>query len=269
MAENSQFAMKPIRILLAIAAIVIFSFNFIPNASALNLPECVLSDCNCSDFASQPEAQAVFDLFKEDVFNLDGNGDGIVCTSLPGAVKTPQKEVSAETSQTSVCTVVSGSIYDGDTMRVDCSGEELRIRFACIDAPEKAQDYGIEARDYLRSLLKEAGDRVKVAPITTDRYDRTVAALYVDRGSGWELLQRLQVLGGTAWGYEEYKDTCPEWEAIASAQMQAKAGNKGLWASPKAIPPWEWRRLNRFFVTNLNTKRCHRLGVQVTKFIEH
>ena len=70
-------------LLLAICAIAIFSFSFISNALALNLPECVLSDCNCSDFATQEEAQSVFDVFTEDFFNLDRNNDGVVCTSLP------------------------------------------------------------------------------------------------------------------------------------------------------------------------------------------
>ena len=71
-------------VMLCIACLsTIFSFSFIPNVLALNLPECVLSDCNCLDFATQEEAQAVFDVFAKDFFNLDRNNDGVVCTSLP------------------------------------------------------------------------------------------------------------------------------------------------------------------------------------------
>jgi endonuclease YncB( thermonuclease family) len=45
--------------------------------------------------------------------------------------------------------IKEGSIYDGDTLRViSSSNEELKIRFACIDAPEKNQEYGIESRDF-------------------------------------------------------------------------------------------------------------------------
>jgi micrococcal nuclease len=46
------------------------------------LPSCVNSDCNCSDFRSQAEAQRVFDAFPGDHFKLDRNRDGIACESL-------------------------------------------------------------------------------------------------------------------------------------------------------------------------------------------
>jgi endonuclease YncB( thermonuclease family) len=51
-----------------------------------------------------------------------------------------------------LCTVKPGSVYDGDTLRVLCDRSELKIRMCGIDAPEKDQPGGIEARDYLRSL---------------------------------------------------------------------------------------------------------------------
>jgi hypothetical protein len=41
---------------------------------------------NCSDFATQAEAQAWFDDYYPycgDVANLDGNNDGVACESLP------------------------------------------------------------------------------------------------------------------------------------------------------------------------------------------
>jgi endonuclease YncB( thermonuclease family) len=46
--------------------------------------------------------------------------------------------------------VVPGSIHDGDTLRVRSSkGEILKVRFACIDAPELKQPLGEESRNYL------------------------------------------------------------------------------------------------------------------------
>ncbi|WP_088894791.1 thermonuclease family protein [Leptolyngbya ohadii] len=50
-----------------------------PAQPAANLPACTNSDCDCSDFASQAEAQRVFNLFPGDPFRLDGDGDGRVC----------------------------------------------------------------------------------------------------------------------------------------------------------------------------------------------
>ena len=40
-------------------------------------------DYNCSDFATQPEAQAVYERCGTDINRLDGDNDGIVCEALP------------------------------------------------------------------------------------------------------------------------------------------------------------------------------------------
>jgi competence protein ComEC len=44
---------------------------------------CALSDCNCSDFATQAEAQTCLDADPSDPFGLDGDNDGDACESLP------------------------------------------------------------------------------------------------------------------------------------------------------------------------------------------
>lgn len=47
-----------------------------------SLPSCMNSDCNCSDFRSQAEAQRVLEAFPGDRFRLDRDRDGIACESL-------------------------------------------------------------------------------------------------------------------------------------------------------------------------------------------
>ena len=44
--------------------------------------------------------------------------------------------------------LVPGSIYDGDTLRVTDGSKEIKIRLCGIDALEKDQPMGIEARDH-------------------------------------------------------------------------------------------------------------------------
>jgi endonuclease YncB( thermonuclease family) len=74
--------------------------------------------------------------------------------------------------------VVANSIHDGDTLRVRSSdGQVLKVRFACIDAPELKQPLGEESRNHLRSFINEAGGKVKLQIIETDRYGRSVAEL--------------------------------------------------------------------------------------------
>lgn len=42
-----------------------------------------VADTDCIDFATQEQAQAVYDADPSDPFNLDPNGDGIACSALP------------------------------------------------------------------------------------------------------------------------------------------------------------------------------------------
>lgn len=53
------------------------------SSSTADLPDCVNSDCNCSDFATQADAQAVLDAFEGDPHGLDRDKDGVACESLP------------------------------------------------------------------------------------------------------------------------------------------------------------------------------------------
>ena len=47
-----------------------------------DLPTCTQSDCDCSDFATQQEAQRVLDAFPDDRYKLDGDGNGLACERL-------------------------------------------------------------------------------------------------------------------------------------------------------------------------------------------
>lgn len=112
-----------------------------------------------------------------------------------------------------LATVVIASCYDGDTCRTS-TGE--RIRLACIDTPElsgsKAKPLQAKAaRDHLRHLV--AGRSVAIKRITTDRYGRSVAELYVD---GTNVQQRL-VSARHAVVLRRYAHQCP-WALKACEQ---------------------------------------------------
>ena len=97
------------------------------------------------------------------------------------------------------------SCYDGDTC-TSSTGE--RIRLACIDTPElrgkRAEPVlAKEARNYLRELV--VGRKVTIRRITTDRYGRTVAELFLD-GSN---VQQQLVASGHASIYWRYANQCP------------------------------------------------------------
>jgi len=139
--------------------------------------------------------------------------------------------------------VVPGSVYDGDTLRVRSpKGEILKIRFACIDAPELKQPMGEESRNHLRSLLNRGGNKIKVEPITVDRYGRTVAQLWNSYG----LLQSQMAISGMAYGYDQYKKDCPNWSAVQSTESQAQKERLGVWSLPNGGErPWDYRKSKR------------------------
>lgn len=54
-----------------------------PKVKSADFPSCVNSDCNCSDFATQAEAQRVLEAYPGDPFKLDRDKDSIACETLP------------------------------------------------------------------------------------------------------------------------------------------------------------------------------------------
>jgi micrococcal nuclease len=79
-------------------------------------------DLNCSDFATQPDAQAVLNSDPSDPNGLDADGDGIACESLPGgssgsstASSGSGKAASAGASQSSSSSASGSSGASGST----------------------------------------------------------------------------------------------------------------------------------------------------------
>ena len=73
------------------------------------------ADLNCSDFATQAEAQAAFDATPGDPNGLDRDGDKIACETLPGgpgAQAVSEDNTAIGTSQ--VTTKPAGAVAAGD-----------------------------------------------------------------------------------------------------------------------------------------------------------
>ncbi|WP_229642288.1 thermonuclease family protein [Waterburya agarophytonicola] len=152
---------------------------------------------------------------------------------------------SAETREFERWQLKEGSIYDGDTLRVVRGDEELKIRFCGIDAPERDQEFGIESRDYLRSLVDMGNGELMIVPIEKDRYGRTVAEVYVpDRKTSAINLNLEMVRAGYAWHYAQYSDTCTMRDQLIAAEGMAKQEKAGIWTG-NPQPPWEFRKANK------------------------
>lgn len=141
----------------------------------------------------------------------------------------------------SLCLVVG--ISDGDTLKARCGEpgayEQVTIRLAEIDAPEKGQAFGQRSKQSLAALCFAQWATVEKLSndISRDRYGRTVARVQCrGRDASSE-----QVRQGMAWFFPRYgKDA-----SIRALEGAAKASGAGMWADPGPVPPWEWRRTVR------------------------
>lgn len=137
------------------------------------------------------------------------------------------------------CLVVG--VSDGDTFTARCGGpgsyEQIKVRIAAIDAPEKAQPFGQRSRQSLAGLchLQQAA----IYGRDTDRYGRLVADVQC-RG---QEVARHQVAQGMAWVYERYAKIVDA--PLYRAQDAAQDGRIGLWRDAEPVAPWEWRKGHR------------------------
>jgi endonuclease YncB( thermonuclease family) len=140
-------------------------------------------------------------------------------------------------------TIYSGkviAITDGDTIKIlSPAKEQIKVRLADIDTPEKRQPYGRKARQVLSD--KVFGKRVKVEKVTADRYKRMIGKVYL----GDRYINPEMVADGAAWVYRKYsKDP-----HMLELERQAREQAKGLWAlqEDQRVASWEWReqRKNR------------------------
>ncbi len=144
--------------------------------------------------------------------------------------------------------VKPGSVHDGDTFRAIASvtNEEIRVRLACIDAPEMKQAGGVESRDFLRGMLPDNAEVVLVIA-ETDRFGRSVAEVYAPiRNSREETaVNGEMVRAGHAHFYERFKSSCPDNAEMYEVWEEAAIASKtGVW-SGNAERPWDYRRRNK------------------------
>jgi micrococcal nuclease len=72
-------------------------------------------------------------------------------------------------------------ISDGDTLSVLREGKAVKVRLHGIDTPEKAQDFGTQARKFTGDMAFQQTVTVDVR--ATDRYGRLVGEVLLPDGS--------------------------------------------------------------------------------------
>ena len=123
-------------------------------------------------------------------------------------------------------------VTDGDTLWVrPVGGKPVKVRLQGIDAPERCQAWGEQARAALASRVLNR--QVAVRTRAYDDYKRAIAhvELHGDDVAAW------MVREGHAWSYRYRRSLGP----YAEQEQQARAARRGLFAQP-AVEPRVFRK---------------------------
>lgn len=128
------------------------------------------------------------------------------------------------------------SVTDGDTIRVDYDGTSTPVRLIGVNTPEtvdprkSVECFGVEASNYLKSLLSGRQVTLEADPTQTDRdkYNRLLRYVYLD---GEDINLKIITEG---YGYEyTYSVPYQKQSIYKDAEHQASLDKRGLW-SPSA-----------------------------------
>lgn len=128
-------------------------------------------------------------------------------------------------------------IKDGDSVVLLIDNQEVNVRLAHIDAPEKKQAFGQKSRQYLAQLCFQKKVFLK-GELTHDRYGRLIAELVLSNG---ENVNKKMIKEGYAWHFKKYSKD----RDYDDLERWARARKLQIWSEKNPVSPWDWRRERR------------------------
>jgi endonuclease YncB( thermonuclease family) len=196
------------------------------------------ADRDCSDFATQREAQNYF-LSKggpgRDPDHLDSDGDGIACESNPCPCKYPSAGHGGGGDRAERINARILRVIDGDTLQVRARGARRRrydVRLIGIDTPEKYGRRECGAAKASQAMRRRAPPGLPVRLLSDptqdlfDRYGRLLA--YVERRSDGADLGRAQLAHGWARVYV-FERPFRRLGSYRRAARGARSADRGVW----------------------------------------
>ena len=128
-------------------------------------------------------------------------------------------------------------VSDGDTFKVLYQeNQEIKVRLNHIDAPEKGQPFGKNAKKFASDLC--FGKEVKIVrQKKKDRYQRIIAEVFV----GQTNINKEIVRAGYAWHFKKYSSD-REYDEI---ETEARENKRVLWQDKNPVAPWTWREIKK------------------------
>src|SRR5688572_12115561 len=157
---------------------------------------------------------------RKTIVRLGGVTLGVVALLLGGSAMAaePQKPLPVLVAKVT-------RVNDGDSIGVELSSGNARVRLSAIDTPEFDQPYGAQASAALKAMLP-VGSTVELEVETQDSFNRIVAIVWLVANGNRTNLNEAMLREGHAWAYRRYmKD--PE---FCDLEQEARARKVGLWA---------------------------------------
>jgi len=132
-------------------------------------------------------------------------------------------------------------VKDGDTFearleRTNRAGgpalQRATVRIHGIDAPERGQPYGDQAKAALAALVD--GRDVEILETDRDREGRLVAVVLLEGRDVGSVLIR----SGHAWAFRAYLGDVEGDDEYCALEYEARAAKRGLWAAARPRAPW-------------------------------
>lgn len=123
-------------------------------------------------------------------------------------------------------------VASGDTITVMTKEKrQFMFQLSGIDAPEKEQDFGTGARQFLSNLV--LNQTVTVSGLKKDCLDRPTASVTFKNKD----LSLAMVESGNAWA----DSSCQTDEALVKKELSARTSKSGLWQNPNPVRPSDFR----------------------------
>ncbi|MBM4132684.1 MAG: hypothetical protein FJ245_02850 [Nitrospira sp.] len=125
------------------------------------------------------------------------------------------------------------NVADGDTMTVMREGVGRPVQLVGIDCPELKQPYGKQAKRHAAQLALNQEVTVKEEGPGTEGLSGLVTL------PDGRILNQELVRAGLCWWARRYQGD----DALPLLEAEAHAAQRGLWADPEPVPPWDWRKM--------------------------
>jgi endonuclease YncB( thermonuclease family) len=190
------------------------------------------ADVDCADFATQARAQRFFEAHggrTSDPDDLDGDGNGVACESLPCPCRRGGTEQQAPQGARDRARIVE--VTDGDTLKVRYRGRTRDVRLVGIDTPEiygGTECGGPRASAAMKHQLQRGDSVTLTSDPSQDAVGRYGRLLRYAERDGIDV-GRKQILRGWAHVYVYGGVPFARTRSYRDAQRKARRADRGAW----------------------------------------